>query len=239
MAGVPALLLLSSLAAPSLSARVWPQVRLEVPLHARINVQVDVSTRTVLWPTPAWDRTVDTVSLGGKLGAGVQLALGTGWVARRTERSLLDVTELRVFEQASWSRAVGVLQLAARARLEHRAVVGGALLHRVRVQAKAGVVTPSALSVYGLLETFVQLHEVGTVHAGLEQQRFQVGVEVPLMRGLSLDLAFLERWITGLNAPAEWQQVVLVTLVVQVPAPGGTLSPVQGSQPLPRVDEAR
>ena len=216
--GFVALLLASSLAAPSVSARVWPQVRLEVPLHTRVTLQVDASTRAMLWPTPAWDRTVDTLSLGGKLGAGFQLALGGGWVARRTERSLLDVTELRVFEQASWSSPVGALQLAARARLEHRAPVGGALLHRVRLQAKVGVVTPSTLGVYGLLETFVQLHDAGSTHAGLEQQRFQVGVEVPLLRGLALDLAFLERWITGLNAPAEWQQVVLVTFVVTAAA---------------------
>ncbi|MBL8934255.1 MAG: DUF2490 domain-containing protein [Archangium sp.] len=239
MVGLPALLLVSSLAAPSVSARVWPQVRLEVPLHPRLGLQLDASARTVLWPAPAWDRTVDTVSLGGKLGAGFQLSLGTGWVARRTERSLLDVTELRVFEQASWASTMGALQLAARARLEHRAVVGGALLHRVRVQAKAGVVTPQAVGVYGLLESFVQVHDAGTAHAGLEQQRFQVGVELPLARGLSVDLAFLERWVTGLNAPAEWQQVVLMTFVVQVPTPGRTLAPVQGSQPLPRADEAR
>lgn len=232
-----ALLLAAALAAPSVSARVWPQVRVEVPLHARFGVQVDVSTRTMLWPTPSWDRTVDTVSFGVKLGAGVQLALGGGWVARNTEQSLLDVTELRVFEQAAWASTVGVLQLSARARLEHRAAINGALLHRARVQAKAAIATPATIGVYGLLESFVQLHETGTAHPGLEQQRFQAGLEVPLARGLALDLAFLERWVTGLNAPAEWQQVVLVTLVVQVP--GGTLAPVRGSQPLPRADEAR
>ena len=213
-----ALVLAAALAAPSVSVRVWPQVRLEVPLSSRFGVQLDVSTRTMLWPTPSWDRSVDTVSAGGKLGAGFQLALGTGWVARHTERSLLDVTELRVFEQASWASPVGALQLAARVRLEHRALVGGALLHRVRLQAKVGVVTPSTVGVYGLLETFVQLHDAGSTHAGLEQQRFQVGVEVPLLRGLALDLAFLERWMTGLNAPAEWQQVVLVTVVVTAAA---------------------
>lgn len=212
-----ALVLAAALAAPSVSMRVWPQVRLEVPLSSRFGVQLDVSTRTTLWPTPSWDRTVDTVSVGGKLGAGFQLALGTGWVARHTERSLLDVTELRVFEQASWSSTAGVLQLSARARLEHRVVIAGALLHRVRLQIRGGIVT-STLGVYGLLESFVQLHEAGPAHPGLEQQRFQVGVEVPLLRGLALDLAFLERWMTGLNAPAEWQQVVLVTVVVTAAA---------------------
>ncbi|MER2561024.1 MAG: DUF2490 domain-containing protein [Myxococcaceae bacterium] len=212
-----ALVLAAALAAPSVSVRVWPQVHLEVPLSSRLGVQLDVSTRTMLWPTPSWDRAVDTVNLGGKLGAGFQLAVGTGWVARHTERSLLDVTELRVFEQASWSSTVGVVQLSARARLEHRALDTGALLHRVRLQARGGLVT-STLGVYGLLESFVQLHEAGTARPGLEQQRFQVGIEVPLMRGLSLDLAFLERWVTGLNAPAEWQQVVLVTFVVTAAA---------------------
>jgi hypothetical protein len=32
---------------------------------------------------------------------------------------------------------------------------------------------------------------------------------------VSLDVAFLERWMTGLNPPDEWQQVLAVTLVLQ------------------------
>lgn len=203
-------------AEPAASARVWPQLRVEVPLGARLTVQAETSTRvTLLGSSTGWDREVSALAGNVRLAGALQAGLGGAWVARHTERSLLDVTELRVFEQLLWSQREGGLTVSMRPRVEHRFVWGGSSLHRLRVQARLGAQASERVELYGLVESFVQLHDGATAHAGLEQQRLQLGVVWRLTPQVSLDVAFLERWMTGLNAPNEWQQVLAVTLVLQ------------------------
>lgn len=212
------LTLLMSVAAaaePVASARVWPQLRLEVPLGARTTLQAETSSRvTLVGGATGWDRAVSALTANVRLVGALQAGLGGAWVARHTNRSLLDVTELRVFEQLLWSQHEGGLTFASRTRLEHR-FVGDATLHRLRVQGRLGGSVSERVELYGLVESFVQLHDGVTAHAGLEQQRLQLGVVWRLTPQVSLDVAFLERWLTGLNAPNEWQQVLAVTLVLQ------------------------
>lgn len=212
------LTLLMSVAAaaePVASARVWPQLRVEVPLGARLTVQAETSTRvTLLGGASGWDRAVSALSANVRLAGALQAGLGGAWVARHTERSLLDVTELRVFEQLLWSQREGGLTLSMRTRLEHR-FVGNETLHRLRVQGRLGGPLSERVELYGLVESFVQLHDGLRAHAGLEQQRLQLGIVWRPTPQVSLDVAFLERWMTGLNAPNEWQQVLAVTLVLQ------------------------
>lgn len=213
------LTLLMSVAAaaePVASARVWPQLRVEVPLGARLTVQAETSTRvTLLGSSTGWDREVSALSGNVRLEGALQAGLGGAWVARHTERHLLDVTELRVFEQLLWSQREGGLTVSMRPRVEHRFIGAGSSLHRLRVQARLGAQASERVELYGLVESFVQLHDGATAHAGLEQQRLQLGVVWRLTPQVSLDVAFLERWMTGLNAPNEWQQVLAVTLVLQ------------------------
>lgn len=212
------LTLLMSVAAaaePVASARVWPQLRVEVPLGARLTVQAETSTRvTVLGSSTGWDRAVSALTANVRLAGALQAGLGGAWVARHTDRGLLDVTELRVFEQLLWSQPEGGLTFGLRTRLEHR-FVGDETLHRLRLQGRLGGPVSERVELYGLVESFVQLHDEATAHAGLEQQRLQLGVVWRLTPQVSLDVAFLERWLTGLNAPNEWQQVLAVTLVLQ------------------------
>ena len=200
-------------AEPVASARVWPQVRVEVPLGARVTVLAETSTRmTVLGGATGWDRAVSALAANARLAGALQAGLGGAWVARHTDRHLLDVTELRVFEQ---SRREGGLTVAMRPRVEHRFIGAGSSLHRLRVQARLGAQASERVELYGLVESFVQLHDGATAHAGLEQQRLQLGIVWRATTQVSLDVAFLERWMTGLNAPNEWQQVLAVTLVLQ------------------------
>ncbi len=202
-------------AEPAASARVWPQLRVEVPLGARLTVQAETSTRvTLLGGATGWDRAVSALSANLRVAGALQAGLGGTWVARHTDRSLLDVTELRVFEQLLWSQHQGALTFALRTRLEHR-FVGDETLHRLRVQGRLGGPLSARVELYGLVESFVQLHDGVRARAGLEQQRLQLGVVWRATPEVSLDVAFLERWMTGLNAPNEWQQVLAVTLVLQ------------------------
>ncbi len=200
---------------PIASARVWPQLRLEVPLGARITLQAETSSRvTLVGGATGWDRAVSALSANVRLAGALQAGLGGAWVARHTDRNLLDVTELRVFEQLLWSQREGGLTVSIRPRVEHR-FGGDETLHRLRVMGRLGGPLSERVELYGLIESFVQLHDGVRARSGLEQQRLQLGVVWRLTPQVSLDVAFLERWLTGLNAPNEWQQVVAVTLVLQ------------------------
>lgn len=205
------------------SWRGWAQLHLELPMTERLTTQVDLSGRVVFdggATASGWDRLVatgnTTLRLLPWLGAGV----GAGWVSRQGLTSPLAVVETRLFEQVLGTGAVGGLRLLARLRLEHRFFATAAPLHRVRLQGRAGWRTAAGVEPYGLVESFLHLHDAAPqARAGLEQQRFQLGAVVPLPHGLQLDVAFLERWMTGLNGPVEWQHVLQLTLWVNLPRP--------------------
>jgi hypothetical protein len=149
----------------------------------------------------------------GVLRPGIGYAIGRGWTVWvgyayiRTDPpySTSTTTEQRLWEQASWSGAVGTTVLSSRTRMEQRFVSNGSDTGwRLRefVKASRRLARQPIWSVVVSDEFFLNLNSTDFgASAGSDRNRFFVGPGVALSRALVMEIGYLNQYTFRSNGP--------------------------------------
>jgi len=158
------------------------------------------------------------------LRPGIGYAISSAWTAWagyayvRTEPPYASqsTTENRIWEQASWSGAMGRTRLGSRTRLEQRFVSTGSQTGwRLREQVKATqpLGTNSIWSAVVSDEYFVTLRSATSgASAGSDRNRFFVGPGVKLSKAVTMEAGYLNQYIFSSTGSGKTDHIIAVNL---------------------------
>jgi hypothetical protein len=160
----------------------------------------------------------------GVLRPGIGYALGRGWTVWggygyiRTDPpySTSTTTEQRIWEQASWSGAVGATALSSRTRIEQRFVSTGSetgLRLRDFIKVVRPVASRTMWSAVVSDEYFLNLNSTDFgATAGPDRNRFFVGPSVSLGKAVFVEIGYLNQYTFRSNGPDKNDQLIATNL---------------------------
>jgi hypothetical protein len=143
--------------------------------------------------------------IGYATGGGWTIFAGYAYVRTEAPYAVRTTTEHRIWEQASWSGAVGSAGVSSRTRLEQRFVsTGSDTGWRLRELVK-GVLPLASKSIWSLTmydEFFWNLNSTDFgAKGGSDRNRFFIGPGVKLSRSFVLEVGYLNQYTFRLNGP--------------------------------------
>ena len=144
---------------------------------------------------------------------------GYGFAAQPSAADDSVSIEHRLFQQYSWSGAVGGGTLAMRARIEQRFYEGNSgVQHRFRQQVRYGhaIRKGSAISVIGYDELFVNVNETSRYPNGIEQNRIFGGLSYAINPRARVEGGYLNQYTLGHGRSARMNHVFSTSLNVSL-----------------------
>jgi hypothetical protein len=160
----------------------------------------------------------------GIIRPGIGFVLGRGWTIWagyayvRTEPPYAGVTanEQRIWEQASWARAIRTTALSSRTRLEQRFLstgkeTGWRLREMVKVSQRLGAASIWSAVVYDEYFVNVNSTDFGAA-AGSDRNRLFIGPGVKVSKSASVEVGYLNQYTFRTNRPDRIDHVFSASL---------------------------
>ncbi len=200
--------------APEVDGEVWLAGIASGGIKGPVQGNLEYSFRSMDKGTTAPTQ-LTRAALGMQISKPVSLWLGYGRVVQRPEGRPV-FRENRLYQQLSWTIGkVGPGTLVSRTRLEERTVEGRTGTGwRLRQQLRYTIpIKNSTLSAVAHTEPFIALNSTNWgASAGIDQWRTFVGVSVPLTKGLSADVGYMNRYVRRLNQRDRIDHILPITV---------------------------